>query len=271
MGTESTSLSLVMPAYNEEAGIVDALADAHESLAGLGYEFEILVIDDGSRDSTAALVQEFAETRPEIRLIRHGINKGYGAALRTGFESATFDLVAFTDADAQFYLEDLEDLVVLTRECPIAVGYRANRQDAWRRKFFSKGYNRLVRFFLNTGVRDCDCALKVFRRDALAHVLPDSRGFFVNAEMLFKARRLNMEIAEVPVRHRARRLGQSTVSLGEIPKTFRTLLRFWWKNVVTGSKQTTHYSALPQYSAQFNPLRTGRERTVDVKQTLRVS
>lgn len=232
MRTESTSLSLVMPAFNEEAGIVEALADAHESLAGLGYEFEILVVDDGSRDATAILVEEFAETRPEVRLIRHGINRGYGAALRSGFESAMFDLVAFTDADAQFYLEDLEDLVVLTRECPIAVGYRADRQDAWRRKFFSRGYNRLVRFFLNTGVRDIDCALKVFRREALGSVLPESRGFFVNAEMLFKAKRLNWEIAEVPVRHRARLHGQSTVSMREIPKTLRTLLTFWWKNVI---------------------------------------
>ncbi|WP_020471864.1 glycosyltransferase family 2 protein [Zavarzinella formosa] len=235
MRTDSTRLSLVMPAFNEEAGIVEAVAEAHESLVGLGYEFEILVVDDGSRDRTAYLVNELAETRSQVRLIRHAMNRGYGAALRSGFEAARFDLVAFTDADAQFHLEDLEDLVVLTRECPVAVGYRADRQDPWRRKFYSRGYNRLVRFFLNTGVRDCDCALKVFQREALGFLLPESRGFFVNAEMLFRARQLNWDVAEVPVRHRPRRRGQSTVSLREIPKTLRTLLGFWWKNVVTGS------------------------------------
>jgi glycosyltransferase involved in cell wall biosynthesis len=237
MNPETTRLSLVMPAFNEEAGIVEAVAEAHESLAGLGYEFEILVVDDGSRDRTAYLVNELAETRPQVRLIRHAMNRGYGAALRSGFEAARFELVAFTDADAQFFLEDLEDLIVLCRECPVAVGYRANRQDPRRRKFFSRGYNLLVRLFLDTGVRDCDCALKVFRREALGHLLPESRGFFVNAEMLFRARRMNWEIAEVPVRHRPRRRGQSTVSLREIPKTLRTLIGFWWKNVVTATRR----------------------------------
>jgi len=236
MRTDSTRLSLVMPAFNEEAGIAEAVAEAHESLTGLGYDFEILVVDDGSRDRTAYLVNELAETRPQVRLIRHAFNRGYGAALRSGFEAARFELVAFTDADAQFHLEDLDDLVVLTRECPVAVGYRADRKDPWRRKFFSWGYNRLVRMLLHTGVRDCDCALKVFQREALGHLLPESRGFFVNAEMLSRAARMGWEVAEVPVRHRPRRRGESTVSLREIPKTLRTLLGYWWKTAVMGRR-----------------------------------
>lgn len=258
MEAQTTRLSLVMPAFNEEAGIVESVAEAHESLAGLGYQFEILVIDDGSEDRTAELVAALREARPEVRLIRHYTNRGYGAALRTGFEAARYDLVAFTDADAQFFLEDLEDLVVLTRECHVAVGHRANRQDPWRRKFFSRVYNQLVRWFLDTGVRDCDCALKVFRRESLGQILPESRGFFVNAEMLFKARRLKWEIAEVPVRHRPRRHGQSTVSLREIPKTLRTLLTFWWKNVVVGvttpaTPNKTLPAALPVKAATTQP------------------
>lgn len=238
MRVASTSLSLVMPAFNEEAGIAEAVAEAHESLVGLGYEFEIIVVDDGSRDRTAQLVSELGESLTQVRLVRHVVNKGYGAALRSGFEAARFDLVAFTDADAQFFLEDLDDLVVLARECPVAVGFRADRKDPWRRKFFSWGYNRLVRTFLNTGVRDCDCALKVFNREALAYLLPESRGFFVNAEMLSRARQMGWEIAEVPVRHRERTRGQSTVSLKEIPKTLRTLLTYWWRTVVWNTPVT---------------------------------
>lgn len=229
---DAVRISLVMPAYNEAAGIAQAVAEAHESLVGLGYEFEILVIDDGSRDQTAYLVNEIAEVRPQVKLVRHAYNRGYGAALRSGFEAAQYELVAFTDADAQFHLEDLEDLIVLTRECPIAVGYRANRQDPWRRKFFSWGYNRLVRLLLNTRVRDCDCALKVFHRDVLADLLPESRGFFVNAEMLHRAAQFKVDIAEVPVRHRPRTLGESTVSIHEIPKTLKMLLGYWWTRVV---------------------------------------
>jgi dolichol-phosphate mannosyltransferase len=225
-------LSLVMPAFNEALGIQAAVAEAHEALAGLGYEFEIIVVDDGSSDNTAELVAEVADLRPAVRLVRHLTNCGYGAALRTGFESARFNLVAFTDADSQFYLDDLERLAPLTDQFSIVVGFRTDRQDPWRRRFFSWGYNKLVRLLLGTGVRDCDCALKVFRREALKHLLPDTRGFFVNAEMLCKARRLGLDIAEVGVRHRPRRHGSSTVSLADIPRTLGTLLPFWWSKVL---------------------------------------
>jgi glycosyltransferase involved in cell wall biosynthesis len=228
----SARLSLVMPAYNEAAGIADAVAEAHEALVGLGYQFELLVVDDGSTDGTGAVVAELGALWPRVRLLTHSTNLGYGAALRTGFEAARYDLVAFTDADGQFFLDDLEDLVTLARECPVAVGRRVDRKDPWRRRFLSWGYNVLVRLFLGTGVRDCDCALKVFQRDALQYLLPDSAGFFVNSEMLCRARQLGFAVAEVGVRHRPRRSGASKVSLAEVPRTFATLAHFWWRHVV---------------------------------------
>jgi dolichol-phosphate mannosyltransferase len=228
----SARLSLVMPAYNEAAGIADAVAEAHEALVGLGYEFELIVIDDGSTDGTGATVAELAALWPRVRLLTHSTNLGYGAALRTGFDAARFDLVAFTDADGQFFLDDLEDLVTLARECPVAVGRRVDRKDPWRRRFLSWGYNVLARLFLGTGVHDCDCALKVFQRDALQYLLPDSTGFFVNSEMLCRARQLGFAVAEVGVRHRPRRCGMSKVSLAEVPRTFATLVQFWWQHVV---------------------------------------
>ncbi len=227
-----TRVSLVIPAFNEAEGIGEALAEAYASLSGLGYEFEIIIVDDGSGDETATLVAEFGDFRPEVRLIRHPGNLGYGASLRTGFEAARFEVVAFTDADGQFYLEDIADLVDLLRRYPIAVGRRVNRQDPWRRRFLSRGYNLLVRRLLGTGVRDVDCALKVFRREALAYLLPETSGFFVNSEMLCRARQFGWSIGEMGVRHRPRRHGFSKVSLWEVPKTFSTLVRFWWKNVV---------------------------------------
>ena len=108
----------------------------------------------------------------------------------------------------------------------------ASRQDSWLRKVYSRGYNLLVRTLLGTGVRDVDCALKVFRRDALAQLLPDSTGFFVNAEMLTRARQLQMGVAEIGVTHRPRRHGQSKVSVRDIPRTLAVLLPFWWAQVV---------------------------------------
>src|SRR5258708_4118868 len=145
-----TYLSLVMPAYNEAAGIADAVAEAHEALAGLGYEFELIVVDDGSTDETSAKVEELAAFWHRVRLLRHPTNLGYGAALRTGFEAAYYDLVAFTDADGQFFLDDLEDLVTLASENHVAVGRRVDRKDPWRRRFLSWGYNVLARLFLGT-------------------------------------------------------------------------------------------------------------------------
>jgi glycosyltransferase involved in cell wall biosynthesis len=232
-------LSLVMPAYNEQAGIQIAIAEACEAFATLNYLFEIIVVDDGSSDATAQLVEQTAMIQPAVRLLRHAENRGYGAALRTGFEAARFDLIAFTDADGQFDLEDIERLVDLTDRYPVAVGFRIDRRDSWRRRFFSWGYNKLVRFMLGTGVRDCDCALKVFRREVLQCLLPESRGFLVNAEMLCRARRLGVPIAEVAVRHRERRHGFSKVSLFDIPRTLARLLPMWWSQVVRGGKHNT--------------------------------
>jgi glycosyltransferase involved in cell wall biosynthesis len=238
-------LSLVMPAYNEAAGIADVVAEAHEALAGLGYEFEILVVDDGSADATAERVGELAATWPRVRLLRHSRNLGYGAALRTGFEAAEFELVAFTDADGQFFMEDLDELVPHAATAPVVVGRRIDRKDPWRRRVLSWGYNVLARTLLKTGVRDCDCALKVFRREALAYLLPESAGFFVNSEMLTRARRFGWDVVEVGVRHRPRREGTSKVSMSEIPRTFSTLVRFWWKEIVRAKPVTPPVFAEP--------------------------
>ena len=139
------SLSLILPAYNEEAGIRQAIVEADEALARLTGDYEILVVDDGSSDATARLVVEAVQERPRVRLLRHVTNQGYGAALRTGFEAARCDHVAFTDADCQFHLDDLSALTRLVERHEVVVGYRVDRQDPWRRRFFSWGYNVLVR------------------------------------------------------------------------------------------------------------------------------
>ena len=228
----SQRISLIMPAFNESAGIGEAIAEAHESLAGLGYEFEILVVDDGSSDETAAIVADLSATWPRVRLLAHSRNLGYGAALRTGFQAARYELVAFTDADRQFFLDDLEELVNLTDDSQVVVGRRLDRKDSWRRRFLSKGYNRLARTFLGTGIQDVDCALKVFHKEVLEYLLPETNGFFVNTEMISRARRFGWSVAEVGVRHRPRTSGTSTVSMLDVPRTFATLLRYWWKNVV---------------------------------------
>ena len=220
----NASLSLVIPAFNEGPGIGRAVAEAVTALARFTQSYEVLVVDDGSTDDTAALVAELARENGRIRLLRHTENQGYGAALRTGFEAARHDYIGFTDADCQFDLADLEPLLELANENGIAVGRRQNRKDSPRRRFFSWGYNCLVRTLLGTGVRDCDCALKVFRRDLLEQILPTTPGFFVNTEMLTRVHQLGIKPAERAVLHRPRLAGVSKVTLGEIPRTLATLI-----------------------------------------------
>src|SRR4051794_38490790 len=174
------ALSLILPAFNEEAGIAHAVVEADDALRQLGVTYEILVIDDGSRDRTAKIVEQTMGNRPCVRLISHDGNRGYGAALRTGFEAARGQRIAFTDADCQFDLADLASLLPILEHHPIAVGHRVDRQDTWLRRFYSRGYNLLAGALLGTRVTDIDCALKVFRRDALQKILPETAGFFVN-------------------------------------------------------------------------------------------
>ncbi len=230
-----SGISLVLPAFNESAVIARAVSEAEAALALHFERFEILVVDDGSSDDTADEVGRVLGVAPHTRLLRHEDNRGYGAALRTGFEAARFGLVAFTDADCQFDLTELVKLARLATDVPVVVGYRARRQDPWRRRFLSWGYNTMARTLLGTRVRDVDCALKVFQREVLAGLMPESRGFFVNTEMMTLARRRGLEVAEVPVTHRPRAGGVSKVSLREVPRTARTLFAFWWREVVRGS------------------------------------
>jgi 4-amino-4-deoxy-L-arabinose transferase-like glycosyltransferase len=233
-------LSLVIPSYNEAAGIRQAIAEADAALARLTVDYEILIVDDGSSDATAQIVNEESSHRPHLRLLQHSCNVGYGAALRTGFTAARFERVAFTDADCQFHLDDLAGLLCLAEHAPVAVGYRIDRQDPARRRFLSWGYNTLVRGLLGTRVRDCDCALKVFHRRALASLLPETNRFFVNTEMLTRARQLGYEVAEIGVRHRPRLRGMSTVAWSDVPRTLAALLPFWWSRVLfPGSRDGT--------------------------------
>ncbi len=245
-------LSLVIPAYNEEAGIRQAVAEADASLARIVAEYEILVVDDGSRDGTAAAVAEEARSRPHVRLLRHTANRGYGAALRTGFEAARFERVGFTDADCQFHLDDLSHLFSLTDASDVAAGYRLDRQDSPRRRLLSWCFNTAVRTLLGTRVRDVDCALKVFRREALADLLPETNGFFVNTEMLARARQLGHRVAEAGVRHRPRLRGSSKVSVWrDVPRVLGALLPFWWSRVLFSRERS---ASVPQTLAERSRL-----------------
>ena len=152
------SISLVLPAWNEADVISDAIAEAQTALSGLTSDYEIIVVDDGSTDMTAELVEQAASADPRIRLIRHQGNRGYGAALRSGSQSSNGDLVVFTDTDCQFNLQELDRFVLLSADYDIVCGYRIDRKDTPLRCMYSRVYNQIVRCLIGTSVRDIDCA-----------------------------------------------------------------------------------------------------------------
>jgi 4-amino-4-deoxy-L-arabinose transferase-like glycosyltransferase len=232
------SISLVLPAYNEQAVIEQAVTEAVTALAQIADDFEVLVVDDGSSDATAEIVERAAKRFPQVRLLKQESNLGYGAALRRGFSEATKELVGFTDADCQFDLTELDRLVFLARDYQIVCGYRIDRKDSWPRRTYSAGYNMLVRALLGTRVRDCDCALKLFHRDALQKLPITGDGFLVNGEMLAMARQQEISLVEVGVSHRPRAGGESKVSILHIPLVFASLVRFWWNRVMFAGSAT---------------------------------
>ncbi len=227
----NASISLILPAWNEAEVIVHAIEEADEALRELTNCYEIVVVDDGSTDGTAELVEQAMESNGCVRLVRHDRNRGYGAALRNGFAAAKKNLVVFTDSDCQFDLHELDRFILLSQSYDIVCGYRIDRKDTPLRCLYSRCYNHMVRFLLGTGLRDVDCAMKMFHRDVVQNLTISTDGFLVNSELLTQARRKNHSIVEVGVSHRPRTEGQSTVSIHHIPKVLTSLARYWWNSV----------------------------------------
>jgi len=223
-------LSVVLPAYNERENITDAVDRAVEALEGIEEldSFEVIVVDDGSSDGTDEIARELLERyAPRMRLLRHRINEGYGAAIATGFKAARGDLVFYTDADNQFDVSELRWFLPLVEHADVIVGFRAYRYDTAIRSFLSWAYNLLVRVLFRVRVRDVDCAFKLFRREVLEKVTIESRDFFVDTEMVAKARKWNFRVVEKGVRHYPRLSGETTVRASDIPRTLLTVATMW--------------------------------------------
>ena len=204
------SLSVVFPAFNESANIQHTVESTRRVLSAVAEEWEIVVVNDGSRDQTGLICDDLANQYPEVRVVHHITNKGYGAALKSGILAARSGLVFFSDSDGQFDLAELPNLLAWTEHYDIVAGYRAKREDPAHRLLNAWGWNMLVRMLLGIRVRDIDCAFKVFRREVFDRIQIYSVGAMVNTEVLAQATRFGMKIKEVPVTHFPRRFGKST-------------------------------------------------------------
>lgn len=210
MAIAGPELSLVFPAFDEEAN-VGPLLDAALALAPrLASDFEIILVDDGSRDATAVLAAERSRRDARVRVVRHAVNRGYGAALRSGLREARGELVFVSDADLQFDLSELEHLLTHARSFDIVAGYRSPRRDPFGRVLIAAAWGLLVRALFDLRVRDIGCAFKVFRRHVVEAMPIASIGAFVNTEILVRARAAGYRIHQMPVTHRPRRHGRQT-------------------------------------------------------------
>jgi glycosyltransferase involved in cell wall biosynthesis len=222
-------LSYFFPAHNEEANVEGLVAEALETLPSLAETFEIIVVNDGSRDATGRIADELTAANPGIvRAVHHRTNQGYGAALRSGFRAARFEHVGFTDGDRQFNVADLGRLIerMAQADDPDAVvGYRIKRADPLVRTLYARAYRLANRIFFGLRVRDVDCACKLFRRSALEGIAVESGGAFFSAELLIKLQTAGRSVAEVGVPHYPRTAGSPT---GAKPSVVLRAVRDFW-------------------------------------------
>jgi glycosyltransferase involved in cell wall biosynthesis len=224
-----TTISLVLPAYNEADNIEPMVAEATPALEASADDHEIVVVDDGSADATAEVTRRVIETYPRVRLVQHEVNRGFGAAVFTGFTSATKDWIFYTDADRQFVLSELENFVPYMAEADLIAGYRAPRRDPFMRVFYGKGWSALCTLLFGYTVRDVDCGFKLFRREIIQELAPqiESRGATFSIEWLVRAKRAGYRFVELPVSHRPRVAGSQTgANINVIVRAFRELVRF---------------------------------------------
>jgi len=224
------SLSISFPAWNEEANIGKAIQDAVRVASKLTDDFEIVVVDDGSTDHTADVVHECATEFPQVRLIRHEVNQGYGAAVFDGLVGGSKEWAFFTDSDLQFVLDELERLWALQDQADLIIGYRAPRRDSLIRKINGLGWTWLTNVLFGYVSRDVDCAFKLMSREAVNTVAPhvSSRGATLSAEFLVRAKRMGFTFKEAPVSHLPRRAGSQTgAKLNVILRAFWEM--FWFR------------------------------------------
>lgn len=223
-------LTIAMPAFNEAKNIPDMVADVLRIMPPLADAFEIIVVDDGSQDETAVVTQQLAAQHPELRLVQHAVNKGYGTAVLTGLSHAAKDLIFFTDADRQFDLAEIEKLLAQIETADLVVGYRAPRRDPFMRRLNGRGWSWLVTLLFGYTARDIDCAFKLMRRTVVERLQDDisSGGATFSAEFLVRAKRAGFKIVEVPIAgHRPRVAGSPTgANPRVIVRAFKELVQF---------------------------------------------
>ncbi|WP_243120809.1 glycosyltransferase family 2 protein [Pelotomaculum sp. FP] len=217
-------ISIFFPCYNEEQNVTRITLEAIEVARRISDDYEIIIVNDGSRDRTGEIAERLAKENPAVRVIHHDGNKGYGAALQTGFKNASKELVFYTDGDGQFKIEEITRLLPLIEEADIVSGRRTYRQDSFMRKVNAFLWGALVNALFKINVNDVDSAFKLYRRKIFDEITLTSQGALIDTEILAKARAKGYTITEVGVSHFPRVAGEQTgAKLSVILRAFKEL------------------------------------------------
>ena len=229
-------LSVFFPAYNDAGTIASLVIRAVQVAGRLTPDFEVIVVNDGSQDATADIVDELARTYPNVRAVHHPRNRGYGGALRTGFAAATKDLIAYTDGDAQYDPSELDILWnTLTEDADMVTGWKISRSDPLHRIIIGRVYHHLVKFLFRLRVRDVDCDFRLMRRDIFDRVKLERDTGVICLEMMRKIQDAGFRVVEVPVHHYHRAHGKSQFfNFSRVFWTGIDVLKLWLQLVVFG-------------------------------------
>jgi len=223
---KAVSLSVFFPCYNEQDNVSRTVEKALDVLKKLGADFEIIIVDDGSRDKTGQIADELSRCNPAVKVVHHPTNLGYGAALQSGFRAAAKELVFYTDGDGQFDINEMPALLPLIGQYDIVSCYRINRQDNLLRKINAWCWTRLVCWLFGLRLRDIDCAFKLYKRAIFDNMKMLSTGALIDTEILARACRKGYTIVQRGVHHYPRTAGKQTgANLKVILRAFRELFK----------------------------------------------
>jgi glycosyltransferase involved in cell wall biosynthesis len=249
--SQPAGLSVFFPAYNDSGTIASMVIRAVKAASELTPDFEIIVVDDGSGDSTAEIADELARTYPQVRAVHHPTNRDYGAALQTGFRSATKDLIFYTDGDAQYDPAELSALwASMTADVDLVNGYKISRADPVHRIVIGRVYHYIVSVLFGLRLRDVDCDFRLMRRAIFDRINLEKTSGIICVEMMKKVQDAGFRVAEVPVHHYHRAFGRSQFfDVRRLIRTGRDLLVLWYELVVRREHRRAGVTPLAQRAA----------------------
>jgi glycosyltransferase involved in cell wall biosynthesis len=233
------SISIFFPAFNDEKNIASLVQNALNVLPTLTPDYEVIVVNDGSTDNTAAVLREMERLSPNVKVVHHPRNMGYGAALRTGFDHASKELVFYTDGDGQYDVREIATLYPLMRDgVDVVNGYKIERADARRRKVAGAIYNRTARLLFRLPIRDVDCDFRLLRQSALRKIELTASSGVICVELVRKLHAARCVFVETPVHHYSRLHGRSQFFTPH--RVARTALDFFglWLKLVASRRSS---------------------------------